>query len=93
LARVSSTKRASRTARGTNDGTQDPFGESGNAQIGFKGVPNDPRVVGGIVGIDIDGTSARLAELHAEVPAHQPGAVLKPRRGCAAATRSSSAST
>jgi outer membrane receptor protein involved in Fe transport len=42
-------------ARGTNDGTQDPFGEDGNAQIGFTGVPNDPRVIGGIVGIDISG--------------------------------------
>jgi hypothetical protein len=42
-------------ARGTNDGTQDPFGESGMEQIGFKGVPDDPRVAGGIVGIDIDG--------------------------------------
>ena len=42
-------------ARGTNDGTQDPFGESGMDQIGFRGVPNDPRVAGGIVGIDIDG--------------------------------------
>lgn len=42
-------------ARGTNDGTQDPFGEDGNAQIGFRGVPNDPRVIGGIVGIDISG--------------------------------------
>ena len=42
-------------ARGTNDGTQDPFGEDGNAQIGFNGVPDDPRVVGGIVGIDITG--------------------------------------
>jgi outer membrane receptor protein involved in Fe transport len=42
-------------ARGTNDGQQDPFGESGMAQIGFKGVPDDPRVAGGIVGIDIDG--------------------------------------
>jgi outer membrane receptor protein involved in Fe transport len=42
-------------ARGTNDGTQDPFGESGMEQIGFKGVPNDPRVAGGIVGVDIDG--------------------------------------
>jgi outer membrane receptor protein involved in Fe transport len=42
-------------ARGTNDGNQDPFGESGMEQIGFKGVPNDPRVAGGIVGIDIDG--------------------------------------
>jgi hypothetical protein len=41
--------------RGTNDGTQDPFGESGMAQIGFKGVPDDPVVAGGIVGIDIDG--------------------------------------
>jgi outer membrane receptor protein involved in Fe transport len=42
-------------ARGTNDGQQDPFGESGMEQIGFKGVPNDPRVAGGIVGVDIDG--------------------------------------
>jgi outer membrane receptor protein involved in Fe transport len=42
-------------ARGTNDGQQDPFGESGMAQIGFKGVPDDPRVAGGIVGVDIDG--------------------------------------
>ena len=25
------------------------------AQIGFNGVPDDPRVAGGIVGIDIDG--------------------------------------
>jgi outer membrane receptor protein involved in Fe transport len=42
-------------ARGTNDGTQDPFGADGNAEIGFTGVPNDPRVIGGIVGIDISG--------------------------------------
>jgi outer membrane receptor protein involved in Fe transport len=42
-------------ARGTNDGNQDPFGESGMSQIGFRGVPEDPRVAGGIVGIDIDG--------------------------------------
>src|SRR5262249_31197927 len=42
-------------ARGTNDGTQDPFGVDGNAQIGFKGVPANPTVVGGIVGIDISG--------------------------------------
>jgi outer membrane receptor protein involved in Fe transport len=42
-------------ARGTNDGTQDPFGDDGNAQIGFRGVPNDPRVIGGIVGMDISG--------------------------------------
>ena len=42
-------------ARGTNDGTQDPFGENGNEQIGLKGVPNDPRIVGGITGIDIAG--------------------------------------
>jgi hypothetical protein len=35
-------------ARGTNDGQQDPFGESGMAQIGFKGVPDDPRVAGGM---------------------------------------------
>jgi outer membrane receptor protein involved in Fe transport len=42
-------------ASGVNDGTQDPFGENGNEQIGLKGVPNDPRVIGGIVGIDIAG--------------------------------------
>jgi hypothetical protein len=42
-------------AKGDNDGTQDPFGTDGNAQIGFRGVPQDPRVVGGIVGIDISG--------------------------------------
>ena len=42
-------------ARGVNDGTQDPFGEDGNTQIGFAGVPQDPRVVGGIVGIDLSG--------------------------------------
>ncbi len=42
-------------ARGTNDGKQDPFGQSGMEQIGFKGVPNDPTVAGGIVGVDIDG--------------------------------------
>ncbi|MFN2444564.1 MAG: TonB-dependent receptor domain-containing protein [Vicinamibacterales bacterium] len=42
-------------ASGTNDGTQDPFGQDGNAEIGFRGVPNDSRVVGGIVGIDISG--------------------------------------
>jgi outer membrane receptor protein involved in Fe transport len=42
-------------AKGINDGTQDPFGESGMDQIGFRGVPNDPRVAGGIVGMDIDG--------------------------------------
>lgn len=42
-------------ARGTNDGQQDPFGQSGMDQIGFRGVPNDPRVAGGIVGVDIDG--------------------------------------
>jgi hypothetical protein len=42
-------------ARGTNDGTQDPFGENGNEQIGMKGVPNNPTVVGGIVGMDIAG--------------------------------------
>jgi outer membrane receptor protein involved in Fe transport len=42
-------------ARGINDGTQDPFGASGMEEIGFQGVPNDPRVAGGIVGVDIDG--------------------------------------
>ncbi|HVL66163.1 MAG TPA: TonB-dependent receptor [Vicinamibacterales bacterium] len=44
-------------ARGISDGTQDPFGQSGMSQIGFKGVPDDPLVAGGIVGIDITGYS------------------------------------
>jgi Carboxypeptidase regulatory-like domain/TonB-dependent Receptor Plug Domain/TonB dependent receptor-like, beta-barrel len=42
-------------ARGTNDGTQDPFGEDGNAQIGLKGVPANPVVLGGVTGMDITG--------------------------------------
>lgn len=42
-------------ARGVNDGQQDPFGIDGNAQIGFRGVPNNPTVVGGIVGMDVSG--------------------------------------
>jgi len=42
-------------ARGTNDGTQDPFGQDGNAQIGLKGIPPNPVVMGGVTGIDIAG--------------------------------------
>jgi len=42
-------------ARGTNDGTQDPFGEDGNSQIGLRGVPANPVVLGGITGMDIAG--------------------------------------
>jgi outer membrane receptor protein involved in Fe transport len=42
-------------ARGISDGQQDPFGQDGNAQVGFKGVPADPTVTGGIVGVDITG--------------------------------------
>ena len=42
-------------ARGISDGTQDPFGQSGMADIGFKGVPDDPLTAGGVVGIDISG--------------------------------------
>jgi outer membrane receptor protein involved in Fe transport len=42
-------------ARGISDGTQDPFGESAMDQIGMRGVPNDPRVAGGIVGVEITG--------------------------------------
>ncbi|MEX2272424.1 MAG: TonB-dependent receptor [Vicinamibacterales bacterium] len=42
-------------ARASSEGTQDPFGEDGNALIGFRGVPNDPRIIGGIVGMDISG--------------------------------------
>ena len=42
-------------ARGTNDGTQDPFGEDGNGQIGFRGGTTDPTVAGGIVGMDVSG--------------------------------------
>jgi hypothetical protein len=42
-------------ARGINDGTQDPFGEDGNSQIGLRGVPANPVVLGGVTGIDITG--------------------------------------
>jgi outer membrane receptor protein involved in Fe transport len=42
-------------ARAISDGTQDPFGDNGLDQIGFKGVPNDPLILGGIVGADITG--------------------------------------
>jgi outer membrane receptor protein involved in Fe transport len=42
-------------ARGINDGTQDPFGEDGNSQIGLRGVPANPVVLGGVTGVDITG--------------------------------------
>lgn len=42
-------------ARGLSDGQQDPFGQDGIAQIGFKGVPANPTVSGGIMGVDISG--------------------------------------
>jgi hypothetical protein len=38
--------------RGINDGQQDPFG---NVGIEFPGVPNNPIVAGGIIGVDISG--------------------------------------
>jgi outer membrane receptor protein involved in Fe transport len=42
-------------ARARSDGQQDPFGADGLAQIGFTGVPADPTILGGIVGVDITG--------------------------------------
>jgi outer membrane receptor protein involved in Fe transport len=39
-------------ARGVSDGQQDPFGQAGPV---VPGVPNDPRVSGGVVGVDITG--------------------------------------
>ena len=39
-------------ARGISDGQQDPFGEVGPS---VPGVPNDPAVAGGVIGIDIAG--------------------------------------
>ena len=54
-ARASSTSRGCRMPAAPTTAQQDPFGQSGMEQIGFKGVPNDPTVAGGIVGIDIDG--------------------------------------
>jgi outer membrane receptor protein involved in Fe transport len=42
-------------ARGISDGQQDPFGQDGNAEIGFTGVPPNPTVTGGIVGVDVSG--------------------------------------
>ncbi len=82
-------------ARGTNDGNQDPFGQSGMEQIGFKGVPDDPtRRRRHCRRRHRRPHSPRLAELHAEVPAHQPGAVDEHHHlDARQATRSSSAST
>ena len=40
-------------ARGISDGTQDPFGQSIMSQIGFKGVPDNPLVAGGLVGSEM----------------------------------------
>ena len=42
-------------AHGDSQGLQDPFGDDGISKIGFKGVPADPNVLGGIVGVDISG--------------------------------------
>ena len=39
-------------ARGFSDGVQDPFG---NVGFQFPGVPNDPAVAGGVIGVDITG--------------------------------------
>ena len=39
-------------ARGISDGQQDPFG---NVGLEFPGVPTDPTVAGGIIGVDISG--------------------------------------
>jgi outer membrane receptor protein involved in Fe transport len=39
-------------ARGISDGQQDPFG---NVGLEFPGVPNNPAVAGGIIGVDITG--------------------------------------
>jgi outer membrane receptor protein involved in Fe transport len=47
-------------ARGINDGVQDPFGQNGMEQIGFRGVPQDDRILGGIVGIDLGSAHIRM---------------------------------
>lgn len=39
-------------ARGISDGQQDPFGQ---VPFEFPGVPADPRVAGGVIGVDISG--------------------------------------
>ena len=39
-------------ARGISDGQQDPFG---NVGLQFPGVPNNPAVAGGVIGVDITG--------------------------------------
>ncbi|MPY88362.1 MAG: TonB-dependent receptor plug domain-containing protein [Luteitalea sp.] len=44
-------------SRAISDGVQDPFGQDAMDQIGFRGVPHDPLVAGGIVGVDISGHS------------------------------------
>jgi hypothetical protein len=43
------------SGRHTSDGQQDPFGQDALSQIGFQGVPYNPAVAGGIVGVDIAG--------------------------------------
>ena len=45
--------------RGRSDGRQDPFGENGPNLIGLKGVPDDPRINGGLMGMEISGFSPR----------------------------------
>lgn len=42
-------------AHGDSEGQQDPFGEDAISRIGFKGVPADTNVLGGIMGVDISG--------------------------------------
>jgi outer membrane receptor protein involved in Fe transport len=44
-------------ARGINDGQQDPFG---NVGLEFPGVPNNPIVAGGVIGVDIGSGSSTL---------------------------------
>jgi hypothetical protein len=42
-------------SRAHSDAVQDPFGENGPDLIGLRGVPDDPRINGGIAGVTLDG--------------------------------------
>ena len=82
-----STRSACRGREASPTAQQDPFGQNGMAQIGFQGVPEDPLVAGGIIGIDIPRLQPpRVSELHAQVPAHRSDAVSRTRDVAARAT-------
>ena len=77
-ARASSTRRASRTRAAPTTARRIRSARTATRRSASRACRTIRVVVGGIVGIDIDRPHPhRLAELHAEVPAHQPVAVAR----------------